>query len=1840
MEKLKSVRAGNRSAVTRLFRKFEEAKQSEQYDREDLNTAFENLTRKKKFLEEINEQILEVTDAQDAENEIVETDEYSNNFDTKLRHFRNFLQSIQDPARLAATLSSYQVLNVESPPFIPANVEKETRFQGPSYSVPPQAHSFASDSHHATPQVSARNHRLPKLTLPTFNGNILDWQTFWDSYESAVHLNPSLTNIEKFNYLKSLLENEALSTIAGFALTHANYLEAVNVLNERYGKGHKITEAYLQALLEIPPPKNSLSSLRTFYDKCEAYVRGLESLGQPESTYGTLLVPIIMKKLPPEIRQHLAREHGPTSWNLKDLRKSILNEIQIMEAGQITDLDSFNGEFPTTSTFHTGAKSQRKYTTYNANRKPPRNVSAKPCVFCKESHAPATCTKVTDAKTRMSIVKRSNLCFNCLGNHHANECKSKHTCRHCSKRHHSSLCNGQTSNSATRTTSHENAAAEKKKPSGNVTEKQSPPEQPAAVNMVSNNDNEKDDAAILHSKHTRSGVLLKTAITPVWSDNTCTETNILFDEGAQRSFVSDELAKKLNLKTECRETIQLSAFGKDNTSARELRKSTVYVETEDRRKIPIEVLIVPTIAVPLQNHIRYVNRNSDYLKGIKLAHPVTEDDMFEISLLIGADFYWEFVEDIVIRGNGPIAVKSKLGYLLSGPLQPGKVRSNTTSSIFNVLVSHKVEECDLEKFWKLESLGIETPEKHDNENQYLKNYQESAIEFRGNKYIAKLPWKPDYEELPSNYNVTKRRTESVINRLRKDQDLLQKYGDILQEQERRGFIEKVDESEPTNNKVHYIPHHPVVKKESSTTPIRIVYDCSCRMSPEHSSLNDSLMNTPPALNDLSKILVRFRLHRYAITTDIEKAFLHVGLSEEDRDVTRFLWLSDPSDPDSPLITYRFKAVLFGATCSPFILNATLLKHLQQNDSKTSKLLERDLYVDNILTSIQTEEEAVNYFKEARNLMNKAGFNLRSWTSNCQQVRVLAEAENVLDTEENTKILGMKWNTETDELSYQKKDQTSSQLVTKREILKISSAIYDPLGFLSPITVRAKMLLQELWRRGLDWDIPLEEELSKSWMDIKTDVENATQTVFPRHYFAEDTISQGYKLHVFVDASTKAYGAVAYLVNGYDSALVMAKTRIAPLKELTLPQLELMAAVIGARLVNHLRSTLDCDTITLWSDSQIVLHWLKSTKTLKRFIANRVKEIRDLTHGMDWKYCPTDCNPADLLTRGITMEQYKASTLWRKGPHWITDESQYPDTIQMEKSATILFTEDGESKTEKDNSISQSGIHNLIDIEKYSTYRKLLRITSHVQRFIDNCRVERNLRNIGNLKPSELQKSAELWIRNCQENTFTEEYQALKSKTTIRSNLPRIRQLRLFLDEKDILRCGGRIHNAPLSETAKFPYLLPTNHHLSKLIVMDAHERVFHSGVNSTISQLRQTYWIPSIRQLVRKILKKCVICRKVIGLPYTAPDPPPLPKIRLQEAPPFSATGIDFSGALHVKDKNNVLCKAYICLFTCAATRAVHLEVVTNLTVETFLQAFRRFCSRKSIPRIVMSDNACTFISASEEIRQLCNSETLRETLSTQGIEWQFITKRAPWFGGWWERLIGLTKTCLKKILGKALVDLETLQTVVTEIESILNDRPLTYTSSDPEDLEPLTPAHLLYGRRINTLPYPQTSEIDMSDVTTIRKENITKRAERQSLLLQQFWNRWKTEYVTSLREFHTKTGDNSTKIRIGDMVQIHDEKHRILWKTGIVEDLIKGKDGLVRSAIIRTKTGTTSRPIVKLYPLEVCTESGSAEEESQPEDTEEAESQPEEETATRGRTLPHREAAQQAKEKIYQWTH
>ena len=388
------------------------------------------------------------------------------------------------------------------------------------------------------------------------------------------------------------------------------------------------------------------------------------------------------------------------------------------------------------------------------------------------------------------------------------------------------------------------------------------------------------------------------------------------DEGAQRSFITQTLADQLSIPYTESESIALSAFGAHSSSNRQLPVATVKVVTAYGEKVPVRVLVVEQIATPLQNQFHQQIHDIPHLRGFTFAHSVTSDENFVISLLIGADPYWDLVEDTIIRGQGPTAVASKLGYLVSEPLQTDIVHpADTVVNLLKTLSSTREAEFDLQQFSSLEFLGISPPTDKDEHELFLQDYQGSSTTRNSDgSYSAKFPWKEDSPPLPTNYGNCIRRTRSMVRRLAQTPELLKSYGNIIREHERRGFIERVDDV-AFIDRAHYIPHHPV-KKDSATTPIRVVYDCSSRSSSNSPSLNDCLMVGPPFLNDMCSIITRFRIFTYGLSTDIEKAFLHVGLDESDRDLTRFLWLSNPKDPESKVHVYRFKTVLFGPPVLP------------------------------------------------------------------------------------------------------------------------------------------------------------------------------------------------------------------------------------------------------------------------------------------------------------------------------------------------------------------------------------------------------------------------------------------------------------------------------------------------------------------------------------------------------------------------------------------------------------------------------------------------------------------------------------------------------------------------------------------------------------------------------------------------------------------------------------------------------------------------------------------------------------------------------------------------------------
>ena len=681
-----------------------------------------------------------------------------------------------------------------------------------------------------------------------------------------------------------------------------------------------------------------------------------------------------------------------------------------------------------------------------------------------------------------------------------------------------------------------------------------------------------------------------------------------------------------------------------------------------------------------------------------------------------------------------------------------------------------------------------------------------------------------------------------------------------------------------------------------------------------------------------------------------------------------------------------------------------------------------------------------------------------------------------------------------------------------------------------------------------------------------------------------------RLMGFCDVSKTAYAVVVYISieseTGALSRFVTCKTRVSPVKEQTIPRLELLSALLLSKLMASVTQALSLELSLgepgYFTDSKVSLYWIKGQeKEWKPFVQNRVNQVRSLTETQHWAHCAGKENPADIPSRGIDPHRLTTNSLWLYGPKWLNGElPDSEDPIEMPEQCKL---EQRISRLKKSHAlITTARQKDLIECENFSSKERLLRVTAYVLRFVKQMKQGSGHANVSrHVTPDELQQAETYWLKQAQAS--------LERNPKFQSWH---QQFNLFRDEFGVWRCGGRLSNANLPFNTKHPVLLDSQHHLTTLIVRDAHAKIQHNGVCET---LRAKYWIIRGRSFVRKVLHKCVICRRFEGRRHYPPPPPPLPEFRVKKAPAFTYTGVDYAGPLYIKGPNLTKndSKVWIRLYTCCIVRAIHLEVVPDLTAQSFIPCFKRFTARRGFPTKMISDNGATFKAASRMLQDIVKHPEVEQCLSR--IQWVFNLERAPWWGGIFERMVKSVKRCLRKTISRLTLD--ELQTAITEVEMIVNSRPLTYLSMDSVQ-EPITPSHLLTGHRVMSLPDgPYNSEV--GEDVEIHTPDITRRMLHLNTVLEHFWRRWKKEYLLELREAHrhAKHPPKETtcgRIMVGDLVLVHeDSRPRGFWKIAKVESLIRGTDGEVRGAVVKlhssdNRSTVLRRPLQLLYPLEV----------------------------------------------------
>ncbi|BET03158.1 Pao retrotransposon peptidase [Nesidiocoris tenuis] len=990
-----------------------------------------------------------------------------------------------------------------------------------------------------------------------------------------------------------------------------------------------------------------------------------------------------------------------------------------------------------------------------------------------------------------------------------------------------------------------------------------------------------------------------------------------------------------------------------------------------------------------------------------------------------------------------------------------------------------------------------------------------------------------------------------------------------------------------------LPHHGVYRAGHPSTPLRIVWNASAPSSSKY-TLNQLLHTGPKLQKDIFEILIHFRLFPYAITGDVRRMFLQILVHPNDRCFQRFIFRNDPSEQ---LSVYEIDSVVFGMTSSPYLAQAVVQSLAQQEKDRfplASRTALQDMYIDDVTSSVENESLVIATYRELTAMFATAKFTLSKWCSNSPALMDLIAANNDQPASVDfgkamaTKVLGVHWSAADDILRFVNAAPVD-RLCTKRNILSTVARTFDPLGLISPVTIIPKLMIKELWDNKIDWDEPAPARVEQMWESFCEQLRSLSDLKFPRHIgvTAESTCC----LVGFSDSSSRAYGACVYLRTvapnlGIQVQLLCAKSRIAPAKILSIPRLELCAALLLAKLMRFVLQSYNArcqfNRICAYTDSQVVLYWIRSDPAKwKTFVSNRISQLQENIAQENWGHVPGKENPADVLSRGIYPAELKTHPLWFHGPSWLhQNPDAWPQCSSLEFDVHATEAESKPIACYKVVTNAQSNpLTSLLD--NISSYRKLLRSTAYVFRACS-----RQHLGVPFVQAIEIKKAELFWIRWVQSQSYENEIKLLEQGKPLVNTNPLLK-LDPFV-RQGILRVGGRLDKAAIGYDQKHPYLLPSKGKFIDMLIDQCHSDLLHAGPHLTMSRIHSRFWIPSLRARVRSRIRSCNVCFRTKPKP-TQPKMASLPALRLQGFKAFRNVGLDFAGPFSItpyrQRGQRKLTKSYFCLFICLTVKAIHIELVSDLTTECFLAAFKRFLCRRGPCEELRSDGGLTFVGARRklnELETLISSSSFAENvggeLAGRGITWKVNPPYGPNFGGIWESNIKCVKQHLSRIIGNQVLTYEEFNTVLIQIEAILNSRPLCVLSQDPSAPAALTPAHFLtLGSTLDEIPAEDVAEIPISRL---------QRYEQIDHIVQNFWKRWRTEFLHTL-QLRSKWRLPTTPIEKGAVVVLSKDNYPPLkWPLGIVEKVFPGTDGVIRVVEIRTPSGVYRRPVNKVCPL------------------------------------------------------
>lgn len=1604
---------------------------------------------------------------------------------------------------------------------------------------------------------------LPKRELQIFDGSdVTMYKNFIVNFDRII-VRSCDSDGDKFLYLQQYTRGKAKKLVDGCVHydAYAGYLKARAALDKEYGDEFRISNSYLEKISNWPniPQEDSekLNDFAILLFDCNNY---LENMSISNQLQNPKVILSIVSKLP---------------YRMRDRWRRITHKLLTKKEPVI---------FSNLVTFVQEEAAILKQPLYGkiSDTKVPNIVKKKPsgklaavtqsdhsdrcfCPYCKKTnHLLNDCTFFSNIsyKDKSAFVKKQNLCFGCFKTDHmSRNCTERLTCDICKKKHPTVLHNYEYSRSITKPL---------------YTEPTEPATDTRSCHRVSSM--KKIVCPVVPAKISVKGrqekilvnCALDTCSTDCWVNESLLDKLGLFPQSTNMK-VSTMSEKNMSMKTRVVNNLQI--FDIDETFCTTV--PVVFTKPPDSWPFSKDDIVTPQEVHQFQ-HLS------------ELPFSFLEE---EVGILIGmsASELLKPLEVMDGEPDEPYACLYKLGWCVSGSVR----RDNKKISICNRTLIDRDAMFDLEQYYNRDFVehSIEKCMSHD-DKKWLHLVQSSVLKLPNGHFQIDLPLKTN-ATFPDNKAQVYKNFMHLKRRLDSNNNFKAEYTKFMNNMLMNKYAEKINRTEvPGSGTKFYIAHHGVYHKTKKK--LRVVFNCS--MKYKGVSLNDNLEAGPDLTNNLLGVLLRFRQEKFAFTADIRQMFYQVFVSEHHSDLMRFFWMDEAGKVEE----YRICVHVFGSKASPSICNFALRSSVNEADCslETRSTILRNFYVDDCLKSTPSEEDCIETFNETSRVLAGSGFQLASVQSNSPYFLKQVNTD-VVSTEteisDDTMALGIIWNKDKDTLRFRANlAQHDTENITKRIILKVLASVYDPIGIISPVLTPAKKLFQDACASNSGWDDPLPPHMICSWKKWLSNMKNLQAYDIPRCIRKTKTICT-VELHVYSDGGETGYGSVAFAKFNYEdktysSSILASKGRLTPINNRTLktiPRIELTAAKLAIELSLKLQDELDYHfhTINYWSDSTTVLQYIKGTHhKFHRFVENKVNFIRNFSTPEQWFYVPSLQNPADIVSRGSTPQLLASSELWNYGPDYLRGLANLPE--QNFKSS--VQAEDSEVKTRM---ATSNEVTDPVDV--------LMESTSHWQklrvRIASLLNFRQSLREAipftgKNLTVDDL-KNAEVNIyKYLQDKYFCETI----SKVNMCQNLPRscnIRKLNPFVDNLGLLRVGGRLAKSIYSFNVKHPIILPSCH-VSKLIIQNLHCSLGHLGREVILAKLRTNYWIIKANTLVRKVCRDCLVCRRVLGKPSEALMAD-LPRDRLDgDVPPFTDVAIDYFGPYIVTCGRKTE-KRYGVIFSCLASRAIHIELAHSMTTSSFIQALRRFASRRGNVKSLRSDNGTNFTGANKELKNSINDwneNSINNWCLQADIKWSFNPVYGSHFGGIHERQIRSIRKTLNSILLEQTLRLydEDLHTLMCEVEAVLNNRPISEVSSDPDDLEALTPNHLLLLNAGITFPPGLFS----------KEDSYVKRRWRQTQYLAElFWSRWKKEYLVLLQQrqkWFLKTSPHQT----GDLVLIVDKNTpRNQWSLGRIVETTADTNGNVRSAKIKIcqckdssltkfKTSIIERPIVKLIML------------------------------------------------------